>query len=150
MFRNIILIWSRQFDDLWNRKSCLHVIMAIWFDKFFQLGLWLPGFRIWNSNNLQNSTFPKKKWHISNINSHKIHILKIPFFTKFTFWKSAISHFHKIHNLKVSFFIKFRVSKNLSFHKIHLMWQNFWSIKNDDPCGKRGKWHFDLTNCFIV
>ena len=55
-------------------------------------------------------------------------MLKISFFTKFTFWKPR---FLKIHNSKMSFFTKFTFwtsqfsqnshSKNVVFHKIHIL-----------------------------
>ena len=48
----------------------------------------------------------------------KIHILKISFFTKFTFSKSHF--FHKIHILKISIFSQNSHFRSLIFHKVHI------------------------------
>ena len=68
-----------------------------------------------------------KNSHIENPNFHKIHILKISFFTKFTISKSHFlqnSHFqnlifHKIHISKISFFTKFTFQISHSAQNSH-------------------------------
>jgi len=78
-------------------------------------------------NTGKNSQFIQK-FTFENPNSHKIHIFKISFWTKFRFSKSYFSQnsqfqnliFHKIHISKIPYLTKFTFKSNPIFHKIHI------------------------------